>query len=60
MDHDADVDLHDHVYLESCPRASGPDNAPGSTTCLDVFDSDIDLDIDLRDLALFQVNFTGP
>ena len=52
---DGIVDLADFHLLEPC--LFGPGNGPGAGC--DCFDLDADDDVDERDLATFQVNFTG-
>ena len=37
-----------------------PDASPGDPACITVFDFDGDSDVDLRDVAAFQIAFTGP
>jgi hypothetical protein len=63
FDGDGDVDLNDYQVFTDCmagPNAS-PNPAPPITPqdCLDVFDFDIDNDLDLPDFAGFQASFTG-
>ena len=55
-DTDCDVDLDDHDAFASC--MTGPDvlYAPGC----EVFDSDLDDNVDLKDAAALQLAFTGP
>lgn len=61
-DGDGDVDLDDFAFLVDCME--GPDTPPAPTPpattqdCLDAFDSDADLDVDLGDVAAFQFMFT--
>lgn len=49
------VDPRDFRYLEICLSISGPGKDPGFTECRNVFDSDGDLDVDLKDIAAFQL-----
>lgn len=49
------VDLRDFHYMEICLSLSGPGEDPGFTECRTVFDSDDDRDVDLRDIAAFQL-----
>jgi uncharacterized protein (DUF362 family) len=53
------VDLDDYGYLEACLSASGAGTPPLLAECLDVFDNDVDGDVDLTDVAAFQETFTG-
>jgi hypothetical protein len=57
---DCDVDLEDYALLEVCLRFSGPDALPPFDECLEVFDFDLDFDVDLTDFAVFQLVFTHP
>ncbi|MCP4251533.1 MAG: right-handed parallel beta-helix repeat-containing protein [bacterium] len=57
FDCDGDVDLDDFEAFEECLRFSGPMLPPPSDECLDVFDLDADLDVDLADFAHIQVAF---
>lgn len=59
FDDDKDNDLEDYAILESCLRFSGPAVAPIFEACLVIFDFDGDGDVDLRNIALFQTEFTG-
>jgi hypothetical protein len=66
FDGDTDVDGDDFAALETChsaPDALTTPNDPAVTTCavecVNAFDFDEDLDVDLRDVAEFQVAFTG-
>ncbi len=55
-DADGDVDLDDYVELAAC--VAGPEAAvDGACACVDL---DGDFDVDLVDLAIFQVEFIGP
>ncbi len=64
FDGDGDVDLDDYVVFVDC--LVGPGLSPGPTApvttqdCLDVFDFDDDLDVDLLDFAVMQMLFTVP
>lgn len=55
-DVDADVDRDDLGYL--IPALTGPGNGPPPAGG-DIFDFDVDDDVDLPDFALFQATFTG-
>lgn len=57
-DHDADgdIDLDDYAALPDC--LTGPD-VPATVLCT-LFDFNDDADVDLMDVADFQVEFTGP
>jgi hypothetical protein len=57
FDGDGDVDLADWTAMVGCLQ--GPGVMPTNGQCL-VLDADQDDDIDLRDVAAFQRNFTGP
>ncbi|MCH7526868.1 MAG: DUF1929 domain-containing protein [Planctomycetes bacterium] len=63
-DGDNDVDLNDYAVYLDC--AAGPQTLPTPTppntviSCLDAFDIDADVDIDMGDFASLQGNFTGP
>jgi len=64
FDQDGDVDLDDYAVLTDC--LAGPDATPAPTDpqvtaqeCLDVFDSDVDDDVDVEDFASFQNQYTG-
>lgn len=60
-DDDGDVDLSDYAVLADC--LNGPDGSPTPTPpttaqdCLDTFDADADLDVDLGDAGQFQLEF---
>ncbi len=54
---DGVVDQTDYILFAGC--MTGPDNGPVGTGC-DVFDFDLDDDVDLEDFAVFQEAFTGP
>ncbi|MCP4592291.1 MAG: hypothetical protein GY842_16280 [bacterium] len=62
FDADGDVDLEDYAALADC--IAGPGVLPDPTApecadvCLDAFDSEYDLDLDLADLAEFQASVT--
>ncbi len=63
FDGDGDSDLDDYAVFFQCmagPNAS-PSPPPPTTAqeCLDVFDFDADLDVDLFDSGDFLVGFTG-
>ncbi len=62
-DHDSDVDLADFQLLLDCFAGPGnPPDPPSPTTapqCLDAFDGEPDMDVDLVDVATFQTSFTG-
>ena len=63
FDADDDVDLGDFAMLADC--LSGPELPPMPTApecadaCLRAFDSNLDGDVDLADVAAFQRQFTG-
>ncbi|MBN1513490.1 MAG: right-handed parallel beta-helix repeat-containing protein [Phycisphaerae bacterium] len=57
---DCTVDLDDYALFEVCLRFSGPDMLPPFDECVDVFDFDLDFDVDLTDFAVFQLVFTQP
>lgn len=59
VDGGCDLDLVDYRYLHACLGCSGPGQAPNFQECVDSFDFDGDLDVDLHDLAEFQSAFTG-
>jgi len=66
FDGDEDVDLTDHAALLAClagPTQRPDPDDPGVTTCevecLNAFDFDEDLDVDLLDVAEFQTVFSG-
>jgi hypothetical protein len=54
-DADGDIDLDDYVALPDC--LTGPD-VPATVLCT-LFDFNEDADVDLMDVADFQVEFTG-
>lgn len=62
VDLDCDVDLDDFARLADC--VSGPDGTTPPPTCdaadFDRSDVNTDGDVDLGDLSVFIVNFTGP
>ncbi len=60
LDLDCDVELDDYRFLDNCILGSGPGAPPPSQLCLDVYDSNADGDIDLADVAVFQMGFVGP
>ena len=61
---DGAVDLDDYAALAVC--VAGPNESPEPTFplthehCLEAFDADADGDVDLADVAEFQVAFSGP
>jgi len=57
FDHDADADLFDFKAFGVCLESSGPDSPASSWECVDVFDSDGDDDVDLRDFSLINGAF---
>ena len=65
-DHDADgdVDLDDFGRFEECMAGPGaipnPVNVECVGLCMSVYDFATDNDVDLADLAVFQLAFTGP
>lgn len=56
-DRDGTVTLTDYGELTRCLTGVGPFSLP---TCCRLFDTDVDEDIDLADVADFQASFTGP
>ncbi len=56
FDSDCDVDLNDYVHWLNC--VTGPDGGPLANGC-DVFDFDVDNDVDLVDFAGSQAEFGG-
>ncbi|MFH0979908.1 MAG: thrombospondin type 3 repeat-containing protein [Planctomycetota bacterium] len=59
FDFDEDTDLDDYRIFESCLHASGPGEAPPTQGCLNSFDFDNDLDVDMMDFGGFQEAFNG-
>lgn len=57
FDGDCVIDMNDFRWFSYCFRASQP-GQPARATCFDVFDSDGDDDLDLRDFAAVQRSFT--
>ena len=64
-DRDGDVDLTDFGAFSEC--MAGPNAAPNpplpppptTADCLDAFDTDGDLDVDLDDFNVFQAGYTA-
>ncbi len=56
---DGDVDWDDYEIFEVCLWLSGPGEPPPFAECLNVFDFDSDVDVDLGDARAFQEAFTG-
>ena len=58
FDGDGDVDLDDHAAFVDCMAGPGATPAPTppatAQECLDVFDVDVDLDVDAHDFAVVQ------
>ena len=54
-DNDFDVDLNDYAGMNAC--IAGPEGGLGANC--GCFDFDNDGDVDMLDVAEFQVNFTG-
>jgi hypothetical protein len=48
------VDLEDYSYFDLCLTDSGPGQSPSLGACLEPFDFDEDVDVDLADFAAFQ------
>jgi hypothetical protein len=59
FDGDGDVDLGDCKTFTSCLELSGPALTPPFQECLDVFDLDLDFDVDMVDFAVLARLFTG-
>jgi hypothetical protein len=59
VDGDCIVGLGDYTHFADCVSASGPAGTAGWEDCLDFFDADTDLDVDLADFLAFQSVFTG-
>ncbi len=57
FDGDGDIDLHDYYAFQVCQTFSGPE-IPIPAAC-DVFDSDVDDDVDMDDLAVFTAAWAG-
>lgn len=64
FEEDQDVDLEDHAALVDCRH--GPDTVPApmaatncEVDCINAFDFDSDGDVDLRDVAEFQIAFSA-
>jgi len=60
FDEDCAVTLNDYELFEVCLWFSGPDEVPPFAECLDVFDFDLDADVDLHDFAAFQLARNDP
>jgi len=58
FDGDGDIDRYDYTALQICLSFSGPD-IPTPPACY-VFDFDEDRDIDMEDVAGFNLAWTGP
>ncbi len=56
-DRDCTVTLADYELLAVCLPLSGPNVVPPFSECLIVFDADEDEDVDLKDVATFQLTF---
>ena len=57
-DYDVDGDVDWRDFGRVVPAVTGPDNGPPPAGG-DVFDFDLDDDLDLEDLAVFQASFSG-
>ncbi len=59
FDQNGHVDLDDLVFFEICLSISGPKHSPDCQECVEVFDTDLDGDVDMADFRDFQRVFTG-
>ncbi len=62
IDPDCDVDRFDLVLLRDCMEGPGVTSPPGAcpTQTFSEADIDHDADVDMHDVALFGLNYTGP
>ena len=59
-DHDGDVDVDMDDFVAAAACMSGPDNSYPPDVGCPSFDVNLDTDVDLADLANFQLSFNGP